>query len=106
MNKYIICCCGGGLLVFERGGKLYEVNGSYCSCMGLEGQWEPEEVTVAALQLRATEGRLGYQFPKVEEFIEWLGTGEPMTEVIEPRKARGKSVLKFRPNSTGQRRIF
>ena len=93
---------GYAWVVFEKGGKLYEVNGSHCSCMGLEGQWEPEEVTVGALQLRAEQGRLTDQFPKVEEFIVWLGTGEPMTEVIEPKKARGKSVLKFRSNSVGR----
>jgi len=27
-------------------GKLYEVHGSHCSCFGLEGQWEPQEVSI------------------------------------------------------------
>ena len=30
-------------------GKLHEVNGSHCSCYGLEGQWEPEEVVIEEL---------------------------------------------------------
>ena len=43
----------------EEDGKLYEVNGSHCSCYGLEGQWEPEETTLDALALRLKEGKLG-----------------------------------------------
>lgn len=36
--------------------KLYEVNGSHCSCYGLENQWQPEETTVKALRMRAENG--------------------------------------------------
>lgn len=39
-------------VIFRKDGKLYEVNGGHCSCNGLEGQWEPEETTVAALLFR------------------------------------------------------
>jgi hypothetical protein len=28
------------------------VNGSHCSCHGLEGQWEPEETSMKALEHR------------------------------------------------------
>lgn len=41
---------GSALVVFRKDGKLYEVNGSHCSCYGLEGQWEPEETSVEALR--------------------------------------------------------
>lgn len=37
-------CDSDAFVVFRRGGRLYEVNGSHCSCYGFEGQWEPEEV--------------------------------------------------------------
>lgn len=40
---------GYAQVIFRKGDKLYEVNGSHCSCYGLEGQWEPEETIVAAL---------------------------------------------------------
>lgn len=50
---------GYAFVLFERDGKLYEVNGSHCSCYGLEGQWEPEETTVEALRHRMDEGKLG-----------------------------------------------
>jgi hypothetical protein len=43
---------GRSLVVYEKDGKLFEVNGSHCSCNGLEDQWEPEETTVAALAMR------------------------------------------------------
>jgi hypothetical protein len=44
--------CGSALVIFEKAGKLYEVDGSHCSCYGLEGQWEPEETSWEALDMR------------------------------------------------------
>jgi hypothetical protein len=46
------CYEGYAMVVFKRDDKLYEVNGSHCSCMGLEGQWSPEETTWEALKMR------------------------------------------------------
>lgn len=43
---------GYSVVLYERDGKLYEVNGSHCSCYGLEGQWKPEETSWAALAMR------------------------------------------------------
>lgn len=40
---------GSAFVLYEKNGKLYEVNGSHCSCNGLEDQWEPEETTWEAL---------------------------------------------------------
>ena len=48
--------CGSALVIFKRGGKLYEVNGSHCSCSGLEGQWDPEETSPDALLKRDFNG--------------------------------------------------
>jgi hypothetical protein len=52
---------GDAFVLFRRksDGKIYEVNGGHCSCYGLEGQWNPEETTVEALQHRLTNGNLG-----------------------------------------------
>jgi len=50
---------GSAFVLFERGGKLYEVNGGHCSCNGLEGQWTPEETTAEALVHRIKKGQLG-----------------------------------------------
>lgn len=57
---YILLACyaceayeGSAFVLFMKDDrKLYEVNGSHCSCYGLEGQWEPEETSVKALQYR------------------------------------------------------
>lgn len=35
--------CGDAHVLFVRGGKMYEVHGSHCSCYGLEDQWDEEE---------------------------------------------------------------
>ena len=53
-------------------GKLYEVNGSHCSCYGLEGQWELEETTIEALVHRLIEGKLGVDDYSDNEFHEEL----------------------------------
>lgn len=49
---------GSAMVVYRHGRKYYTVEGSHCSCHGLEGQWEPEEypnkkTLIAALQKRA-----------------------------------------------------
>lgn len=48
--------CGSSLVVFEKDGKLFEVNGSHCSCNGLEDQWSPEETLWEALAMRDLSG--------------------------------------------------
>ena len=50
---------GDAFVLLERDWKLYEVNASHSSCDGLEGQFQPEETTVEALQFRLSEGTLG-----------------------------------------------
>lgn len=50
---------GYAFVLFRREGKLFEVNGAHCSCYGLEGQWEPEETSIAALLHRLDHGKLG-----------------------------------------------
>jgi hypothetical protein len=43
---------GNAFVLYEKDGELYEVNGSHCSCYGLEGQWEPTLTTWKALAMR------------------------------------------------------
>lgn len=50
---------GSAFVLFERDGKLYEVNGGHCSCNGLEGQWDPEETSASELVHRIKNGGLG-----------------------------------------------
>lgn len=65
---------GDAFVLFRKDGKFYEVNGSHCSCYGLEGQWEPEEADLHELLHRATEGGLGKDDYSGNEFN---------TEIIE-----------------------
>lgn len=61
-------CDSSAFVLFERDGKLFEVNAGHCSCHGLAeqsysgngpSQWEPEETTIEALEHRLTHGSLG-----------------------------------------------
>ncbi|ALA47928.1 putative integrase [Brevibacillus phage Sundance] len=52
-------CEGDAFVLFRKDGKLYEVNGSHCSCFGLEGQWKPDETNIEVLEHRLTQGALG-----------------------------------------------
>ena len=59
---------GDAFVLFEEGGKLFEVNGGHCSCCGLEGQWSPEETTLEALAHRLTVGTMGVDDYSDNEF--------------------------------------
>lgn len=50
---------GDAFVLFRKDGKLFEVNGGHCSCYGLEGQWEPEETTIEAIEHRLKSDYFG-----------------------------------------------
>ncbi|WP_308636125.1 hypothetical protein [Paenibacillus silvisoli] len=50
---------GDAWVLYEQNGRLWEVNGSHCSCYGLEGQWAPEIVSLAELENRLMKGTWG-----------------------------------------------
>jgi len=64
--------CGSAFVVLERDRKPFEVNGSHCSCCGLEGQWEPEETTWAALAMKKPEHILDLAEPDAIEAFKAL----------------------------------
>jgi hypothetical protein len=47
---------GRAFVLYEKDGKLYEVNGCHCSWHGLEGQWEPSRTTWGAIAMRKFGG--------------------------------------------------
>jgi hypothetical protein len=68
---------GDAFVLFERNGQLYEVNGSHCSCYGLEGQWNPEETSVEALRHRIEHGYVSsYHYDYRKELTEVLDKWE------------------------------
>lgn len=52
---------GSAFVLYRKDGKLYEVNGSHCSCNGLEGQWSPEETNLESLKLRQNHSPNDYR---------------------------------------------
>lgn len=74
---------GSAFVLFRTSGKLYEVNGSHCSCHGLneqsylgdtETQWRPEETTLESLRHRLNVGSLGQDSYCGNEFAGELRT--------------------------------
>ncbi len=63
---------GSSWVLFERDGKLFEVNGSHCSCYGLENQFEPEETTLDAIEYRLINGKMGNDDYSGNEFANEL----------------------------------
>lgn len=59
---------GDAFVLFEREGMLFEVNGGHCSCMGLEGQFDPEETTLEAIEFRLVNGSMGLDSCSDNEF--------------------------------------
>jgi hypothetical protein len=75
---------GASFVLFKRGGKLYEVYGSHCSCYGLEGQFDEEETTVEALEHYLTKGDYRCQGHSADlyEVIDKLKRGKGMKKVV------------------------
>ena len=69
---------GSAFVLFHRDGKLYEVNGGHCSCYGLEGQWDPEETSVEAVEHRVHNGSLGW-----DSFMETDAFRQPLLNVLK-----------------------
>ncbi|MCK5615726.1 hypothetical protein KAR91_78410 [Candidatus Pacearchaeota archaeon] len=63
---------GEAFVLFERDGKLYEVNASHCSCYGLEGQWDEEETDIEVLRHRLKNGEMGKDSYCDNEFADEL----------------------------------
>lgn len=43
---------GYAIVAYKKNDKFYLVKGSHCSCYGLEGQWDPEEIETKKLLMR------------------------------------------------------
>lgn len=58
--------CGAAYVLAAKGDKLFEVEASHCSCFGLEGSWEPREISVAYLLQRLSQGSVldGYDLER------------------------------------------
>lgn len=52
---------GSALVLFLQKGKIWLVSGGHCSCYGLEGQFDPEEMSAEALIHMMEKGSYSYQ---------------------------------------------
>lgn len=68
---------GSAYVLFEKDGNLYEVQGSHCSCYGLEGQWEPRIETPESLIHRAKASNGEYpMYDAAEKVLAYLAAPE------------------------------
>ena len=86
---------GSAEVVFVRDGRFFHVSGSHCSCYGLEGQWEPEEMPVEALKHVILQGYgllrdLAGPLANTLEYIETLNL-----EGASPESVRVAAKLAF-----------
>lgn len=68
---------GDAFVLLRKNGELFEVNGSHCSCYGLEGQWKLEKTSKESIQRRIDKDKyLGTDGYKVNlyrnELIDFL----------------------------------
>jgi hypothetical protein len=59
------------VITSKDGRKFQVVEGSHCSCYGLEGQWEPTDHTVTELR-KMTEATYGFFHDSKTELEKWL----------------------------------
>ncbi len=57
---------GTASVVYVEDGKFWLVDGSHCSCYGLEDQWEPEETPYEVLEHLAEKGNYMFSVYKKE----------------------------------------
>lgn len=43
---------GSAYVLYQQNGELFEVHGGHCSCYGLEGQWQPDQVSREQILMR------------------------------------------------------
>lgn len=55
---------GQAIVIYREGGELFIVEGSHCSCFGLEDQWNPERIDLAYIDYRTRNGNWFWSYPE------------------------------------------
>lgn len=66
---------GSSVVMYRNGESYFIVEGSHCSCYGLEGQWNPEEYNSKELFLKILEKRSFYGDPQLDKIKEMVLKG-------------------------------
>ena len=86
---------GSSFVLMLQDGKLFEVNASHCSCYGLEGQWDPEETSLAALKKRNDQFVSVADLMLVENYLNGdEGMGPTMIRVVKDTSGEIMYALK------------
>lgn len=86
---------GFALVIYVQNGKFYIVEGSHCSCFGLEDQWNPDEMPIEALLHMADKG-LGMLNDYKSEFKDSLRIVQELGLVeVDPSDAQLALKLAF-----------
>ncbi len=91
---------GESTVIFKQDGNLYEVEGSHCSCYGLEDQWSPTLISVEYLQHKLREGLINDWNNKREVYtkaLEQLGEEVPLLKPKEENKKEAVKVNQIAP---------
>lgn len=77
---------GDAFVLYIKDDKLYEVNGSHCSCYGLEDQWDPDVVLLEELaQNRFVNSYRFESIPDIRQTLEEvIGVGKSDPKPYEP----------------------
>ena len=65
--------CGDALVIGRRGKTLFMVTSGHCSCYGLEGSWQEDETSLAALKYMLEKGTI----------FSYYSITEPLTTLIQ-----------------------
>ncbi len=84
---------GHAFVLYKHENTLYEVNGHHCSCMGLEGQWEPEDTTIEAIEHRLIKGTLGRE--RSHNSDDWCIDEDDWEELRESENIFAEELLAF-----------
>ena len=68
---------GSALVLFAKDGKMFSVEGSHCSCYGLEGQWEPHSESKETILKQATESSWGLWEANKDAILRFLAEVTP-----------------------------
>lgn len=61
---------GSSLVLFKKDGKLFIVEGTHCSCHGLENQWDPVKTDEKTLK-REIDAKSRHLYKEFQSFIEF-----------------------------------
>jgi hypothetical protein len=89
---------GEAVVLFVRGGRLWFVSATHCSCMGLEEQWKPERVTMV-------EPMREWSYVKSED-VEWAERAMAYAVLSAPREGEDFTPRVGHPHTSARPKLL